>query len=89
MQAMLRAVSRQTRLAAAACLAAVTGLAGAALLLTAKPAAADDGCRLCFSTPAAAPGETPLTIEIWADLNFSKLALTGSAGGSAAVDPAT
>jgi hypothetical protein len=56
---------------------------GAALLLLAAPAGAQESCRLCYGDGAAAPGERPLTIEIWADLNFSKLALTGRAGGSA------
>ena len=56
---------------------------GAALLLLGAPAAAQDSCRLCYGDGATAPGERPLTIEIWADLNFSKLALTGRSGGSA------
>ena len=56
-------------------------LALAALLLSA-PAGAQQ-CRLCYSDPAAKPGDPPLTIEIYADLNFSKLALTGREGGSA------
>ena len=59
-------------------------LALAMLLLTA-PVAAQDSCRLCYSDPTAKPGERPLAIEIWADLNFSKLALTGRSGGSAEV----
>lgn len=59
-------------------------LALAALLLTA-PLAAQDSCRLCYSDPGTKPGERPLAIEIWADLNFSKLALTGRSGGSAEV----
>ena len=54
----------------------------AALLLTA-PARAQDGCRLCYGDPLAVPGERALGIEIWTDLNFSKLALTGRNGGSA------
>lgn len=56
-------------------------------LLLAAPAGAQQ-CRLCYSDPAAKPGDPPLTIEIWADLNFSKLALTGREGGSAEM-PAT
>ena len=56
---------------------------GAALLLLGAPAAAQDSCRLCYGDGATAPGARPLTIEIWADLNFSKLALTGRSGGSA------
>jgi hypothetical protein len=59
-------------------------LALAALLLTA-PLAAQESCRLCYSDPGTKPGERPLAIEIWTDLNFSKLALTGRGGGSAEV----
>lgn len=59
-------------------------LALAALLLAA-PVAAQDSCRLCYSDPAAKPGERPLAIEIWTDLSFAKLALTGRSGGSAEV----
>ena len=59
-------------------------LALAALLL-AVPVGAQDGCRLCYGDAAAVPGERPLTIEIWADLNFSKLALSGRESGSAEV----
>jgi hypothetical protein len=59
-------------------------LALAALLLSA-PAMAQDGCRLCYSDAAAKPGERPLAIEIWTDLNFAKLALTGRSGGSSEV----
>ena len=55
----------------------------AAGLLLCAPAAAQDSCRLCYGDSTAKPGERPLTIEIWADLNFSKLALTGRQGGSA------
>jgi len=61
-------------------------LAVAAVLLSALPAQGQDGCRLCYADPAAKPGERPLTIEIWTDLNFAKLALTGRSGGSSAVD---
>lgn len=64
-------------------------LAAAAALMAASPSPGQDTCRLCFGDGAAAPGEQPLTIEIWADLNFSKLALTGRDGGSAVLDPAT
>ena len=56
---------------------------GAALLVLCAPAAAQDNCRLCYAGGGVAPGERPLTIEIWTDLNFSKLALTGRTGGSA------
>lgn len=59
-------------------------LALAALLLAA-PAGAQDGCRLCYSDAGAKPGERPLSIEIWTDLNFARLALTGRSGGSAEV----
>ena len=52
-------------------------------LLLCAPAAAQDSCRLCYGDSTAKPGERPLTIEIWTDLNFSKLALTGRQGGSA------
>ena len=55
----------------------------AAALLLCAPAQAQDNCRLCFGDAGAAPGERPLTIEIWTDLNFSKLAVTGRTGGSA------
>jgi hypothetical protein len=55
----------------------------AAGLLLCAPAAAQDSCRLCYGDSSAKPGERPLTIEIWTDLNFSKLALTGRQGGSA------
>ena len=55
---------------------------GVALLVLCAPAAAQD-CRLCYASGNLAPGERPLTIEIWSDLNFNKLALTGRAGGSA------
>lgn len=61
-------------------------LALTAILLT-VPAGAQQ-CRLCYADPAAKEGEPPLGIEIWADLNFSKLALTGRDGGSAEL-PAT
>lgn len=59
------------------------------LLLPALPAAGQEGCRLCYSDPGAKPGERPLAIEIWADLTFAKLALTGRSGGSASVDGQT
>ncbi|WP_374531335.1 DUF4402 domain-containing protein [Novosphingobium sp.] len=64
-------------------------MCAAALLLVASPSPGQDSCRLCFGETAAVPGERALSIEIWADLNFSKLALTGQDGGSAVVDPAT
>ena len=62
---------------------------GAALLLLCTPAGAQESCRLCYGDAAAAPGERPLTIEIWTDLNFSKLAVTGRTGGSAELSAAT
>ncbi len=55
-------------------------------LVPLMPAGAQDACRLCYADPGTKPGERPLTIEIWTDLNFAKLALTGRSGGSAAVD---
>ncbi len=59
----------------------------AALALLPAPAPAQDGCRLCYSSPAATPGERPLSIEIFADLSMGKLAMTGRGGGSVTVDP--
>lgn len=63
-------------------MARLTTLLGAALLLSA-PVGAQEGCRLCYADPAARPGEAPLSIEIFTDLDFAKLALTGRDGGSA------
>lgn len=63
-------------------------LIAAALLALSVPGTAQDACRLCFADPVAA-GERPLGLEIWADLNFSKLALAGREGGSAVVDPSS
>lgn len=54
-------------------------------LFCAAPAAAQETCRLCYSGTTV-PGERALTIEIWADLNFSKMALAGRSGGSAQID---
>jgi hypothetical protein len=71
-----------------AVLAAHLSLAAASLLVAA-PAPAQDDCRLCFADTANTPGARPLAIEIWADLNFSKLALTGRSGGAAELDPAS
>ena len=65
----------------------VRTLALAAAILLCAPAQAQESCRLCYGDGSAAPGERPLTIEIWTDLNFSKLALTGRAGGSAELSP--
>ena len=58
------------------------------LVLAATPLGAQEACRLCYSSGGEA-GERPLTIEIHADLSFSRLALTGSGSGSAEIDPAT
>lgn len=57
-------------------------------LALAAPAAAQSDCRLCYSDNGK-PGERPLSLEIFADLNFAKLALTGREGGSAEVDAAS
>ncbi len=57
-------------------------------LALAAPAAASGDCRLCYSD-SARPGERPLALEIFADLNFAKLAMTGREGGSAEVDAAS
>ena len=57
-------------------------------LALAAPAAAQSDCRLCYSN-SGKPGERPLTLEIYADLNFARLALTGRDGGSAEVDAAS
>lgn len=66
-----------------------TALCAAVLLLFAGPVSGQDSCRLCYGDPGAAEGERPLTIEIWADLNFSRLAMTGRDGGGVMLDPAT
>lgn len=57
------------------------------LLLAALPARAQDSCRLCYAE--GAPGERPLTLEIWTDLSFARLALLSRSGGSAAIDAQT
>jgi len=67
-------------------MARTLALAATAVLLAATPALGQGACRLCYSDPGGAPGERPLALEIWTDLNFSKLALTGTQGGAAAVD---
>lgn len=59
----------------------------AVLAVLPVPAGAQEGCRLCYSSPGATPGEAPLTIEIYADLSLGKLAMTGRGGGSVTVDP--
>ena len=56
-------------------------------LISVVPAAAQD-CNLCFAAPAA-PGERPLTIEISTGIAFSRLAIAGQDGGSAAIDAQT
>lgn len=58
------------------------------ILALAAPAAAQGDCRLCYSD-SGKPGERPLTLEVFADLNFARLALTGQDGGSAEVDAAS
>ena len=62
-------------------------LCTSALLLAALPAQAQDACRLCYSE--GQPGERPLTLEIWTDLSFARLALLSRSGGSAQVDAQT
>lgn len=57
-------------------------------LVPAAPAVAQGDCRLCYSE-GGKPGERPLTLEVFADLNFARLALAGQDGGSAEVDAAT
>ncbi|MCZ8321604.1 MAG: DUF4402 domain-containing protein [Novosphingobium sp.] len=58
-------------------------------MLLAAPATGQDGCRLCYSDVAGKPGERPLALEIFTDLNFARLALAGRDGGSAEVDAAS
>lgn len=57
-------------------------------LALAVPVAAQSGCRLCYNDNTK-PGERPLTLEVFADLNFARLALTGREGGSAEIDAAS
>ncbi len=57
-------------------------LAAALVIGLAAPVAGQDACRLCYSV-STVPGERPLRLEIWTDLNFSKMALAGPGGGSA------
>lgn len=66
----------------------LTTLALGLALALAAPVAAQSECRLCYSD-SGKPGERQLTLEIFADLNFAKLALTGREGGSAEVDAAS
>lgn len=56
-------------------------------LLSAAPAGADEPlCELCAMT---ARPERPLEIEVESGIQFSRLALTGEAGGAAEIDPQT
>lgn len=57
-------------------------------LALAAPVAVQADCRLCYGE-SSKPGERALTLEIFADLNFARLALTGRDGGSAEVDAAS
>ena len=60
------------------------------LLLAAAPASAQTPCRLCAphgDTVEAAP-ERPLTIEVEAGIDFSRVAVAGH-GGAIEVDPAS
>jgi Domain of unknown function (DUF4402) len=59
------------------------------LAIVPMPLAAQESCRLCYSSGGAQPGDHPLTIEIFADLSFSRLAMTGSGAGSAEIDAQT
>lgn len=59
-----------------------------------QPESAAAQCRLCVSEPsvkssvaASAQTETPLNIEITANLDFSRLALLNRAGGEVDLDP--
>ncbi len=57
------------------------------LMALCTPALGQEACGLCFGPAEAAAGERPLSIEIHADLSFSRLALAGSGAGSAVIDP--
>ena len=63
-------------------------LSALALFCAAAPLAAEDPCVLC-DLPRPGAEEPPLTIEIASGLVFSRLALSGDTGGSAAIDPLT
>lgn len=59
-----------------------------------QPGSAAAQCRLCAAPPAGASStsassqaETPLNIEITANLDFSRLALLNRAGGEVELDP--
>jgi hypothetical protein len=66
-------------------------------LMIAMPQFALAQCRLCASTPGGPavpsrtqkPDERPLTIEVEAALDFSRIARLGPHGGSVNVDPRT
>ena len=61
----------------------------AALTSAPDPACAQDfDCMMCYGQ-SAPDGEAPLQIAISDDLAFSRLAVVGSGGGSAAIDPQT
>ena len=66
-------------------------LAAPGLLCTALvapgPLRAQEACSLCIAADQANDSERPLTIEIEADLVFSRLALSGKGQGTAAIDP--
>ena len=64
-----------------------SALALLALTLAAHPTAAQEACAICLGAGETKPGEQPLTIEIASGLVFSRMALTGGEGGSAAIDP--
>ncbi len=61
-------------------------VAALALLSQSAAAAGQEACRLCFGSDGTAAAERPLAIEIFTDLSFSRLAMTGD-NGSAAIDP--
>ena len=73
----------------AACHKIRAGIALALLPLLAG--AADDSCRLCSAPTDAAVSEerreTPLSIDITTNLDFSKAAQAGSGGGRISVNP--
>ncbi len=65
------------------------------LLICAAPAAAQDSCGVCFGSDAAAgspprtAAERPLTLEITAGIEFSRMALAGQGTAAASIDPQT
>lgn len=62
---------------------------GLGLLLAAPAARAQDSCTFCFDAARTDPEERPLSIDITGGLEFSRLAMAGTGGGSAAIDPQT